>query len=69
MGINYLNYYMETNMSNNLPEGWTQDKIDEALDRQHKNKEFCCHQGCGWVIEKCKHRTYEDNNKKDTLNP
>lgn len=42
-----------------LPEGWTQDKIDEELERQYKNKEFCCHEGCGWVVGKCKHRTFE----------
>lgn len=46
-------------MSKYLPEGWTQEKIDEELDRQYKNREFCCHEGCGWVIGECKHRTFE----------
>ena len=50
-----------------LPEGWTQDKIDEALDRQHENREFYCHLGCGRVRGECNHRTYEGKSvsKKD----
>jgi hypothetical protein len=51
----------------NLPEGWTQDKIDEELDRQYKNKEFCCSQGCGWVVGECKHRTF-DGKIKEVIN-
>lgn len=48
-------------MSNdNLPEGWTQEKIDEALDFQHKQLMFCCNLGCGWVIGECKHRKYNE---------
>lgn len=47
----------------NLPEGWTQDKIDEELDRQHRNREFCCNQGCGWVVGECKHRKYGESPK------
>lgn len=41
----------------NLPEGWTQEKIDFELDRQRENKEFCCYV-CGWVVDKCRHRKY-----------
>ena len=51
-----------------LPDGWTQEKIDETLDWQYQNRMFCCSQGCGWVQGECQHRNYEgklnENSKK-----
>lgn len=49
-----------------LPDGWTQDKIDEELDRQYRNREFCCLEGCGWVVGECKHRTFEGIKSKES---
>ncbi|HEY0089963.1 MAG TPA: hypothetical protein VGB37_14025 [Candidatus Lokiarchaeia archaeon] len=44
--------------NDNLSEGWTQDKIDNELERQYKNGEFYCSEGCDWVVGECKHNTF-----------
>ena len=51
-------------MSKYLPEGWTQEKIDETLDFQREQKLFCC-RICGWMKGKCKHRKYGEINRSN----
>lgn len=36
-------------MSNLLPEGWTQEKIDDVLEFQRVNKIYYCRECSDWV--------------------